>query len=209
MAPKRNNIIPNGHFHKWWQRYVKTWFNQPARKERRRTARIAKAARLAPRPASGPLRPVVHCQTVRYNTKVRAGRGFSLDELKAAGIYKKQAKTIGIAVDHRRRNKSVESLQVNAQRLKLYKSKLIVFPRKASKPKKGDSSPEELKLATQLKTEVLPIKQSTRRVKARAITDAEKKFSSFSMLRKVRADNNMWGIREKKAKEKAEAEKNK
>ena len=121
-------------------RYVKTWFNQPARKERRRAARIDKAARLAPRPASGPIRPIVHCTTRRYNTKLRAGRGFSHDELKSAGIYKKQAKTIGIAVDHRRRNKSVESLQVNAQRLKLYKSKLIVFPRKASKPKKGDSS---------------------------------------------------------------------
>ena len=121
-------------------RYVKTWFNQPARKERRRAARIDKAARLAPRPASGPIRPIVHCTTRRYNTKLRAGRGFSHDELKSAGIYKKQAKTIGIAVDHRRRNKSVESLQVNAQRLKLYKSKLIVFPRKASKSKKGDSS---------------------------------------------------------------------
>jgi large subunit ribosomal protein L13e len=210
MAPKRNNIVPNGHFHKWWQRFVKTWFNQPARKERRRAARITKAARLAPRPASGPVRPVVHCQTRRYNTKLRAGRGFSHDELKAAGIYKKQAQTIGIAVDHRRRNKSAESLQVNAQRLKLYKSKLIVFPRKAGKPRKGDSSAEELKLATQLKTDVLPIRQSRRRgVKARAITDQERKFSSFSMLRKVKADNNMWGIREKKAKEKAEAEKNK
>jgi len=120
-------------------RYVKTWFNQPARKERRRTARLQKAARLAPRPASGPLRPVVHCQTRRYNTKVRAGRGFSHDELKAAGLYKKFAKTVGIAVDHRRRNKSVESLQVNAQRLKLYQSKLVLFPRKLSQPKKGDS----------------------------------------------------------------------
>lgn len=56
-------------------------------------------------------------------------------------------------------------------------------------------------------TEVLPIRQPTRRSKARAITDAERKFSSFAMLRKVRADTAMWGIREKKAKEKAEAEK--
>ena len=70
--------------------------------------------------------------------------------------------------------------------------------------------PEELKLATQLKSEILPIKaRSSRKVKARKITDEERKFSSFSMLRKVRADSNMWGIREKKAKEKAEAEKNK
>jgi len=206
---KGNNIIPNNHFHKWWQRYVKTWFNQPARKERRRTARLQKAARLAPRPVSGPVRPVVHCQTLRYNTKLRAGRGFSHDELRAAGIYKKVAKTIGIAVDHRRRNKSVESLQVNAQRLKLYKSKLVLFPRKASKPKKGDATAEEMKLATQLKTDVLPVRQRIKKDKARKITDAEKKFKAFSMLRKVRVDANLWGVREKKAKERAEAEKNK
>lgn len=82
----------------------------------------------------------MRCPTRRYNTKVRAGRGFSHDELKAAGIFKKFAQTVGISVDHRRRNKSTESLQLNAQRLKLYQSKMILFPRKAGKPKKGDSS---------------------------------------------------------------------
>ena len=46
---------------------------------------------------------------------------------------KKYARTIGIAVDHRRRNKSLESSQANVQRLKLYKSKLILFPRHPSK----------------------------------------------------------------------------
>ena len=61
-----------------------------------------------------------------------------------------QAKTIGITVDHRRRNKSVESLQVNAQRLKEYQSKLILFPVKASKPRKGDASEEDIKKASQL-----------------------------------------------------------
>lgn len=46
---KGNNMIPNGHFHKDWQRYVKTWFNQPARKIRRKQKRIKKARALAPR----------------------------------------------------------------------------------------------------------------------------------------------------------------
>lgn len=65
-------------------------------------------------------------------------------------------------------------------------------------------------MAQQLKTDVLPIRQTkVRRDKARKITDQERKFSSFSMIRKVRADENNWGKREKKAKEKAEAEKNK
>jgi Ribosomal protein L13E len=82
MAPKGNNMIPNGHFHKDWQRFVKTWFNQPARKYRRRQTRIKKARAIAPRPAAGPLRPIVRCPTVRYHRKLRAGRGFTLDEIK-------------------------------------------------------------------------------------------------------------------------------
>ena len=81
MAPKRNNMIPNGHFHKDWQRYVRTWFNQPARKKRRSDNRIKKARRIAPRPVGGSLRPVVRCPTFKYNTRVRSGRGFTLQEL--------------------------------------------------------------------------------------------------------------------------------
>lgn len=53
----------------------------------------------------------------------------------AAGIPKKLAPTIGIAVDHRRRNRSLEGLQTNVQRLKTYKAKLVIFPRRAKKVK--------------------------------------------------------------------------
>lgn len=64
----------------------------------------------------------------------------SVLSLQLAGINKRFARTIGISVDPRRRNKSTESLQANVQRLKEYRSKLILFPRKPSAPKKGDSS---------------------------------------------------------------------
>ena len=67
-----------------------------------------------------------------------------------AGIHKKVARTIGISVDPRRRNKSTESLQANVQRLKEYRSKLILFPRKPSAPKKGDSSVSARVLAARL-----------------------------------------------------------
>ena len=53
--------------------------------------------------------------------------------VQAAGIPKKLAPTIGISVDHRRRNRSLEGLQANVQRLKTYKAKLVVFPRRARK----------------------------------------------------------------------------
>ena len=79
---KGNQMIPNAHFHKWWQRFVRTWFNQPARKHRRRQNRITKAKAAFPRPAKGPLRPIVRCPSIRYHTKQRTGRGFTLAELK-------------------------------------------------------------------------------------------------------------------------------
>ncbi|XP_066250842.1 large ribosomal subunit protein eL13 [Euwallacea similis] len=205
MAPKGNNMIPNGHFHKDWQRFVKTWFNQPARKVRRHQNRVRKARAIAPRPAAGPLRPIVRCPTVRYHTKVRAGRGFTLRELKAAGLNPRFAKSIGIAVDPRRRNKSVESIQVNAQRLKEYKSKLILFPvHQKAKLRAGEATEEERKVATQLTGEVLPIKQTAVRSKARVPTEEEKAYTAYVTLRKARADARLVGIRAKRAKDAAE-----
>merc|ERR1712179_139874 len=204
MAPKRNNVIPNGHFHKDWQSRVKTWFNQPMRKKRRNTNRIKKARTIAPRPMAGPLRPIVRCPTIKYQAKIRAGRGFTLQELKAAGVFKKQALAVGIAVDYRRRNRSIESLQQNVQRLKEYRSKLILFPKKQSKPGKGDATEEEMKMATQLSGPVMAISQRVTKDKARAITDDEKRFDPYFCLRQARANKRLQGYREKKAREKAQ-----
>lgn len=139
MGFKHNNVLHDNHFRKDWQRRVRTWFDQPGRKLRRRRARQTKAASLGVRPLEL-LRPAVRGQTIRYNTKIREGRGFTLAELKEAGIGKKEARGVGIVVDHRRRNLSEEGKKLNVERLKAYKTKLIVFPRNAKKPKKGDST---------------------------------------------------------------------
>jgi len=205
---KHNNVIPNAHFHKKWQLHVRTWFDQAGRKNRRHQKRLVKAQRVAPRPTKGALRPVVRGTTRRYNTKVRAGRGFSLDEIRTAGLHPKYARTIGISVDHRRRNKSTAALQLNVQRLKQYLGKLILFPLNAGKPKKNDAKPEETKLAVQLKTKrVLPVKQRVIREKARPVNDSDTKFNAFQALRMARADAKLIGQREKKAKQAAEDEK--
>merc|ERR1712080_729436 len=126
------------------------WFDQSARKKNRRIARDKKAADVAPRPVAGCVRPVVHPPTVKYNSKTRIGRGFSLAELKALKLGKLEARSLGIAVDPRRRNRSVEGKQANEQRLREYKAKLVVFPRNAKKTKKGwkaDSGAEETAVA--------------------------------------------------------------
>ncbi|KAJ3038581.1 60S ribosomal protein L13 [Rhizophlyctis rosea] len=208
---KHNNVLPNQHFRKDWQLHVRTWFDQPGKKKSRRVARIKKAAQIAPRPIDGLLRPAVRGQTAKYNRKLRAGRGFTLEELKEAGIRRQEARTIGIAVDHRRRNRSTEGLNSNVLRLKEYKAKLIVFPKKANKPKKGDASAEEVKAATQLAAGALfPIVQSVQEDVSRPIGEAPK-VHAYAALRKARSDKKLKGIREKIAKEKAaeEAEKKK
>mmetsp|Transcript_18285 Transcript_18285/g.25694 ORF Transcript_18285/g.25694 Transcript_18285/m.25694 type:complete len:216 (+) Transcript_18285:27-674(+) len=205
---RHNNAIQNNHFRKDWQRRVKTWFDQPAGKVRRRNARSAKAKAVAPRPVNL-LRPSVRCPTVKYNLRVRAGRGFTLEELKAAKINKKVAPTIGIAVDHRRTNKSEESLQANVQRLKLYKSKLVIFPRGsgAKKVKNGDSNAAACAAVAQITDkQTLPIDQPAGRFKARKITKAEKEANVCATLRKAMTDAKLWGVREKRAKDRAAAE---
>jgi ribosomal protein L13E len=133
---KHNNVIANTHFRKDWQRYIKTWFNQPARKQRRRAVRTEKAKAIAPRPlgtyctcshvtlrplvlhrntftnslriisfleykTTDKLRPVVRCETIKYNMRLRQGRGFTYAELKAAGFKRKEAQGLGVCIDHR------------------------------------------------------------------------------------------------------------
>ena len=152
----------------------------------------------------------MRCQTVKYNTKVRAGRGFTLAELTAAGINRKEAAGVGIAVDHRRKNRSQEAFDLNVQRLQTYKSKLVVFPRKSGKVRAGDASKDDLAAATQVTAKhVLPIEAPLSRadIKPRKITEDERSFAAAAHIRKVRTDTKLWGARERRAFLKAEAEK--
>jgi len=204
---KHNNQVPNQHFHKDWQRYVKTWFDQPARKSSRRAHRLSKAKKSAPRPI-GQLKPVVRGQTNKYNGKVRAGRGFTLDELKAAKINRREARGVGISVDHRRKNRSEEGFGINVNRLKAYRAKLIVFPRNATSKrlKAGDAKKEERKNAKQVTTaDVFAAAVKVPKVKARKITKDERDAKVTTVLRKARTDALLWGRREKRAKDKADA----
>jgi len=182
---------------------VQTWFDQPADKQKRRNARIAKAKRVAPRPVNL-LRPVVRCPTIKYNMKVRAGRGFTFAELKAAEINKKQARGIGIAVDHRRENRSEESFQANVQRLKLYKSKLVVFPRRNTKRlRAGDSTKEQRSAAVQVLTKhALPISTPAVEVQTRKVTKEEADDHVYARVRKARTDQKRAGARTKRAADK-------
>lgn len=208
--------------------YVLTTTSQPGRKQRRRSARIEKAAKVAPRPVDR-LRPVVRCPTIKYNRRVRAGRGFTFAELKVyilredlnttradiliqeAGIPRKLAPTIGIAVDPRRQNLSEESLAVNVERLKTYKARLVLFPRNPKSPKDGEASASDMKKhresghegKVKAVHEHFPISNKVT-IEEGKVTDHPSEEAAYRKLRIARSDARLIGKREKRAKLKAE-----
>ncbi|GAA5912466.1 hypothetical protein JCM8208_006608 [Rhodotorula glutinis] len=206
MGFGKNNVLHRNHFRKDWQSRVKTWFDQPGKKHSRRVARQAKAAKAGLRPVEL-LRPAVRAPTVRYNRKLRAGRGFTKAELKQAGVRAKEALSIGIPVDHRRRNKSEESLKLNVERLEAYKARLVVFPKKAGKVKAGDAA-DASKDTERVKNvaAAFPIpKGSAVLEEPRAVTSEEKDFAAFRALRVARSNARLVGVRAER-KRKAEEE---
>ena len=139
---RHNNMLHNVHLKFDWADKVKTWYNQPGRKHRRRVLRHKKAKLAEPNPTHK-LRPIVRGQTNKYNTKIKLGRGFTVKELKEAGIKGlSYARSLGIAVDLRRKDTSKETLDLNARRIKEYLSRMILYPRKENKYDKKPQVPE-------------------------------------------------------------------
>ncbi|KAH8605768.1 putative Ribosomal protein L13e [Trypanosoma vivax] len=216
--PKGNNAIPHVHQRKHWnpcssqKGNIKVFLNQPAQKQRRRRLRILKAKKIFPRPLKA-LRPQVNCPTVRYNMKRRLGRGFTPLELKAAGLNPRYARTIGIRVDLRRKNKSEEGLNINVQRLKTYMSKLVLFPLNRKKPHKGDATEAEMKASTQDRTRfgtaavggfVVPAPEGPRKV-----TEEECTKNVYKFLKKNHSAVRFFGERRRRAERKEAKEKEK
>lgn len=136
---------------------------------------------------------------------MRAGKGFSLAELKAAGIRRKEALSIGIPVDHRRRNLSEEGLKINVDRLTAYKARLIVFPRNAKKPAKTDSKDLDAQVIRDVNA-AIPIPAGTVAEAPRKIADAERETNAYRTLRNERATARYDGARRVRAAKKAEEE---
>ena len=137
-----------------------------------------------------------------------------------AGIPRKLAPTIGIAVDGRRVNRSEEGLAANVARLKAYKARLILFPRKPGQHKPGDSSKEDVEAFHKKDEEegaataamrrlgaVMPIVDEAR---VRPVTEVKSKDmpkgeeAAYRKLRMARSDARLVGAREKRAKAKAD-----
>lgn len=190
-----NNVLPNVHLRKWWQRFVKVKFAQNIRKVKRRLLRNDRRRRNRGTPIEK-LRPYVQCQTQRYNFRTRLGKGFSLEELKGAGLNPTAARSIGIYVDPRRKNRCEESLKRNIERLQKYKSCLVMIPLKGYKNlKKGiggipaDATKEEVVKAKQMKQvrEIFKLEKDTTPVfETIDVSKIQKEGSAYRTLRKAR-----------------------
>jgi large subunit ribosomal protein L13e len=85
--------------------------------------------------------------------------------------------------------------------LKEYKSRLVVFPRKANAPKKGDASAAEVAAAKQLVGAVVAAPKPEPAITFAPITEEMKSFRAYSTLRAARNDAKLVGKRlNKKAK---------
>ena len=188
-----NNMLPNVHLGKDWQEKVKTWFNQPGRKRRRRMHRARRQKLLAPNPTHL-LRPIVRGQTNKYNTKRRLGRGFTKKELESAGIKGlSYARSIGIAIDLRRKDTCSETLNVNTERIKNYISRIILYPRK-----KNDKKPQ-VKEATQ---EQLNTPEAKEQNKSKVVIEFPKEEPGyeFANVTKEMTDKNIYQLQRKEIK---------
>jgi len=184
---KHNNIIPNIHCKKKYLQSsrgplkVKLALNQATRKKARRVKRAARAAKIAPAPLQK-LRPVVHCPTQKYSAKVRLGKGFTLEELKAAKLAPKYAMTVGIAIDWRRRNRCEGSLAANVARLEEYKKNLVIL-------KKGDAAP------AQVTGTIQPLVKPASEIEMQDVTGELKDFKAFTTMRLARQETKVVGYR--------------
>ncbi|CAD8132024.1 unnamed protein product [Paramecium pentaurelia] len=199
---KHNQQLPNAHMRKHWTRFVKTFYNQPAAKRRRQLRRRTQALSASPRPVEL-LRPVVRGQTIKYNNVQKLGRGFSLIELKEAGLNAAFARTIGISVDHRRRNLNQEELNNNVKRLKAYLSKLVLYPRVAGKPKNGvvkDSTNEAVAqpVAQNTNPEVITFQRTPKREKATVISKELRAKNVYRRIRQEWYNAKFVGVKEKR-----------
>lgn len=131
------------------------------------------------------------------------------DNTQEAGIPRKLAPTIGISVDPRRQNLSTESLTVNVERLKAYRARLILFPRKLGQHKKGDATKEDVSAVKDTVSSLkagLPIVNAEVGIKEIKKSDMPEPIEggAYRKLRDMRSEARNLGKREKRAKEKAD-----
>lgn len=115
-------------------------------------------------------------------------------------------------MDPRRQNLSEESLSANVARLKDYQNRLILFPRRNGKYKKGDASAADVKAVKDGKVNTLSkpssvfpdVNMEAKQLREDKLANHEGEENAYRKLRDARSEARLVGVREKRAKLKAE-----
>lgn len=99
-------------------------------------------------------------------------------------------------------------MAANVERLKNYRSRVILFPRNSKKPTKGDASADEVKAAKEAShvkhiNAALPV-QNKVEIKEGKVSDYQSEGSVYRKLRDARSEARLVGVRAKRAAEKEE-----
>nr|QSE03610.1 60S ribosomal protein L13 [Metchnikovella dogieli] len=181
---KGNQPIPNDYTKKDIHKKVKAVFNLRQKKEKRMRLKQEKQKRMWPRPEEGALRPVVRCPGEKNKTRVRTGRGFTVAELLAADINPRRAMKFGISIDKRRKNHSLETLELNKERLMSYMARLVRLTRTEARALKNDESARSTSVA--LKKEKMELVEEVRMPSAE-----EREFQAYMTLKKLRGEKHL------------------
>ena len=141
-----------------------------------------------------------------------------MDEIKAAGLGVQFARSIGIAVDHRRKNRCQESLNRNKDRLLQYVNKLVLFPRNEKNPVtkaksgilndtpkvKPSITQDNQKVDSNARVNSLPKLVKRTKAVSRVMLDSLKKNQVYRTLRQEWNNQRNEGKRQKREREAAE-----
>lgn len=102
-------------------------------------------------------------------------------------------------------------MAANVERLKTYRSRVILFPRNSKKPTKNDASAEDVKAAKEAghgahakhANVALPVSNKVE-IKEGKVADYKSEGSVYRKLRDSRSEARLVGVRAKRAAEKAE-----
>jgi len=102
----------------------------------------------------------------------------------------------------------MESLALNVERLKAYRARLILFPRKLGQHKKGDASKEDIKEQKIIKAvehsfPITKVDKAFKEIKKSEMPEPVE-GGAYRKLREARSEARNVGKREKRAKEKAD-----
>lgn len=98
---------------------MRTSFKKPRKKIRRCLIRVKQTCVVSC------FLPIINKLTSNLTNGEKLGRGFTQAELKAAGIRCEIATSIGLALDHRRKNRNLVSLRRNTIRLISFTNRLF------------------------------------------------------------------------------------